>query len=506
MSLSSCVQGTSWKKCIFHHNKMNTAQFVNGVKNGELDIVTHTHHVIEQCRKINKENNFFNVIAEETALQHAEALQKEIHKKNSPQSGNLFEHNKLYKLLGVAVSVKDSICVKDVESTAGSAILQGYKPLFDATVVQKIKSAGGIIIGKTSQDEFGFGSFSINVGIGYHAPKNPFDPSRSCGGSSGGAAGITQKADFPHIALGESTGGSIASPASFCGVFGLCPTYGRVSRYGLIDYANSLDKVGPMGKSLSDVALMLEIIAGHDENDSTSLDVPVEKYTDYLHKPVRGMKVAIITETFGKGNEPAVEKHIFSAIEKLKSHGVVCEEISLDLPVRYGLAAYYIIATSEASTNLAKYCGMRYGAHEPLDGNFNDYFANVRSKYLGAEAKRRIMLGTFARMSGYREAYYLQAQKIRTLIIAEYKKAFERYDALICPSTSIRAPTFEQIQHLTPLAHYMMDTALVGPNLAGLPHLGVPVGFEDNLPCGMLFIGDHLNEGKLIQLAGIFEK
>src|SRR3989344_5552686 len=388
---------------------MNAAEFVSNVRNGGIDIVEHVHKIIEKCRRINHDYNYFNEISEELSIEQAKEIKKSIDNKDK----NI--HNK--KLLGVAVSVKDSICVKGVESTAGSRILRGYKPLFDATVIRFVKEQGGIIIGKTSQDEFGFGGFSINVGVGFKAPKNPCDKERSCGGSSGGAGGMTQKADFAHIALGESTGGSIASPASFCGVFGLCPTYGRVSRYGLMDYGNSLDKIGPMGKTIHDTAMLFDVIAGHDALDSTSLNAPKENYGGYIGRNIEGMKIGIIKEAFAEGVEKEVEEKVRSGINKLDDEGAECKEISLELPIKYGLAGYYMIATSEASTNLAKYCGMRYGMAEKLEGNFNEYFSKVRSHNFGDEAKRRIMLGTFARMSGFRDAYYIKAAKVRTLMI-----------------------------------------------------------------------------------------
>src|SRR3989344_5283789 len=261
-------------------------EFIKKIKSSEIDIVEHTHKVIDECKKINREYNYFNFISEELALEQANNIKKQL--KNNDK--NL----KNKKLLGAAISVKDSICVKDVESTAGSRILKGYKPLFNATVIEKVIGAGAIIIGKTSQDEFGFGSFSAYAPFGI--PKNPIDRERSCGGSSGGAAGLTKKADFPHIALGESTGGSIASPASFCDVFGLCPTYGRNSRYGLLDYGNSLDKIGPIGKTCQETALLQEAIAGHDSNDSTSLNAQTDDYTKFVGEPVKGMKIGIIKE------------------------------------------------------------------------------------------------------------------------------------------------------------------------------------------------------------------
>lgn len=475
---------------------MNTKEFVDKLKNTEIDIVEHTHDVIKETKKINKEYNYFNVISEDLALEQAEELKRQI--KNNP---NIVKNK---KLLGVAISVKDAICVRGVESTAGSRILKGYKPLFDAAAVRKAKEQGAIIIGKTAQDEFGFGSFSTNVGLGFDVPKNPFDKTRACGGSSGGAGGISKKASFPHIALGESTGGSIASPASFCGVFGLCPTYGRVSRYGLIDYANSLDKIGPLGSNIYDAALLLETISGFDDNESTTLENPAEKYTDFVNKGIKGMKIGVIKESFN-GIDKDIGKNVMDGIKRLEEHGAKTEEVSLKLPIEYGLSTYYIIATSEASTNLAKYCGMRYGIAEKLEGNFNEYFTKVRSSNIGDEAKRRIILGTFVRMSGYRDAYYIKATKVRALIVNEYKKMFKKFDALISPTMPIIAPKFSEIEKLTPLQNYMMDVMTVSPNLAGLPHLNVPVGMVNGLPAGMMLASDHLQEGKLIQLGSVFD-
>ena len=470
--------------------------FIKKIKNNEIDIVEHIENVIVECKKINKEFNYFNVISEDLALEQAKKLRKKI-KNNDKEIKNK-------KLLGVAVSVKDGICVKGVESTAGSRILKGYKPLFDATVIRRVKDAGGIIIGKTGQDEFGFGSFSVNVGLDFKIPRNPFDKQRSCGGSSGGAGGISQKASFPHIALGESTGGSIVEPASFCGIFGLCPTYGRVSRYGLIDYANSLDKIGPMGKHMYDAALLLEVISGFDQNESTTMNKPIENYAHFIDKNIKNMKIGIIKEAF-KDIDGKVDKTVNEGIKKLEENGVKIQEVSLNFPIKHGLSAYYILAASEASTNLAKYCGMRYGASDKLEGNFNQYFTKVRSHNLGLEAKRRIILGTFTRMSGYRDAYYIKATKVRMKIVEEYKRMFKKFDALISPTAPILPPRFSEIEKLSPLQQYMMDVMTVAPNVAGLPHLNVPVGFSDKLPVGMLMIADHLQESRLVQLGSVFD-
>ena len=448
---------------------MNVKEYLQNVKNGDIDVVDYISKAIEEVKKINKEYNYFNFNSEELALKQANEVKRRIRK------------NDKGKLLGLPISAKDCICVKDVESRAGSRILTGYKPVFNATVIERIIKEGGIIIGKTSQDEFGFGSFSINTN---NIPKNPFDKSRVCGGSSGGAAGITQKLDKVHVALAESTGGSIANPAGFCGVIGFTPTYGVVSRYGLIDYANSLDKIGVVGKNIEDCKIVFDAIKGYDEKDSTSLKKE-------LNKVKKIKKIGVIKESLN------VDKDIKDIVlSKLDNYDIV----SLPLTERYSLASYYLIAMSEASTNLAKYSGMRYGAEEKLDGNYNEYFSNVRSKYFGKEAKRRIILGTFARMAGYRDAFYLRAMKVRSLIINEYKKMFKRYDVLVSPTMPITAPKFDECSELTPLQNYMMDILTVGPNLAGLPHISLNAGYKDKMPVGIMFIGDHLDDDLLQKL------
>ena len=463
---------------------------IRKVQNKEIDIVEKTHRVIEEVKKINEEYHYFNVISEELALNQAKEIKK----------------NPTGKLAGLFVSVKDSIVVKDVESRGGSKILDGYKPPFNATAVKRVIDEGAIIIGKTSQDEFGFGGFAVNEGIGFKKPLNPFDKNRATGGSSGGCGGISEKASFPHVSLGESTGGSIVNPASFCGVYGLCPTYGRVSRFGLLDYGNSLDKVGPMGKDLAGMALVQKVISGVDTKDTTTLSNEVDDYESYLSKNVKDMNFGIIKEAFSEGLDPAVEKNVWNAIKKLESNGATYTEVSLPKSVKYGISTYYLIATSEASTNLAKYCGMRYGKEEEMNGvSFNEYFSKVREKNFGEEAKRRIMLGTFARMSGQRDAYYIKALKVRTKIIEEYKHAFKNHDAILSPTVPILPPRFDELSKLTPLQHYMIDIMTVSPNLAGLPHMNIPVGTEKGLPIGLMATSDHLNEGKLFQVSKEFK-
>ena len=446
-------------------------------------------------KKINYEEFLAELQRELESLQKKFSLFQNI----VPSLGVERQQSSLY---GLPVSVKDCICVKGVQSCAGSKILQGYIPPFDATSVARAKKQGALVIGKTNQDEFGFGTFAVNSGFGI--PKNPIDPTRSCGGSSGGAAGLTKALEMPHIALAESTGGSISCPASFCGVVGLTPTYGLVSRYGLIDYANSLDKIGVMGKEIFDVSLMLSIIAGHDPRDSTSFPKESEDYTKYTEKDdLKGVKIAVPKEYF-TGIEKEVEKNVWSSIEKLQELGAKYKEVSLP-STKYSLAAYYIIATSEASTNLAKYSGMRYGLHEEIKGDFNEYFSSVRSKGLGQEAKRRIMLGTFARMSGYRDAYYLRAMKVRTLIIKDFQRVFKDFDIIASPAMPILPPRFSDIEKLSPLEHYQMDILTVPCNLAGIPHLSVPCN-KTGLPVGLHLLGNHFQEGKIIEVASALEK
>jgi aspartyl-tRNA(Asn)/glutamyl-tRNA(Gln) amidotransferase subunit A len=467
-------------------------KFVAEAKAGKIDLVEHAQKALEEAEKISKEYHYLTAYAD--VVERAKELQEQV--KNGTAKGKLF---------GVLISVKDSISVKGVETTATSAILKGYKPLYNATVIQKCLDEGAIILGKTTIDEFGFGGFSTNVGIGYQKPLNPVDKKRATGGSSGGAAGLTRKASFPHIAFGESTGGSIVNPASFCGVVGLCPTYGRVSRYGLLDYGNSLDKIGTLGLTVEDAALLLEVISGKDEKDSTTADVPVQAYSE-TPAAISGIRIGIVKEAFGEGIDNNVRKTVLEAVYKLEQKGARKLELSFPISMNYGIPTYFTLAPAEASTNLAKYCGMRYGASEQLTGTYNEYFSRVRNNYFGEEAKRRILLGTFVRMAGYREAFYNKAAKVRTKIIQEYKKAFEQVDVIITPTVAITAPTFEEIKKLTPLQNFMIDILTVSPNLAGLPHITIPCGEANGMPIGMMITGPHFKEEKIIQVAKAYEK
>ncbi len=399
------------------------------------------------------------------------------------------------------LAVKDNICTAGLRTTAGSKILHNYVPPFDATVVERLKAVGAAIVGKTAMDEFGFGTFSVNCA--YKVPKNPHDPERSCGGSSGGSAAYIAASKFAKFALGQSTGGSISCPAAFCGVVGLTPTYGLVSRYGLIDYGNSLDKIGVLAKTVEDAAFGLGIIAGHDSKDSTSLPEKPKGYVKYCTP--KNLKIGVPKEYF-QGLEPGVEKAVWTVIKKLEASGIPYKEVSLP-STKSALFAYYIIAMCEASTNLAKYCGLRYGLSEnPENRSFNEYFSSVRTAGFGQEAKRRILLGTFARMAGYREAYYLKALKVRAHVIEEFRKAFRGVDILAAPTMPMVAPRFSEIEKLSPLQHYMSDVLTVPANLAGLPHISIPCGKSKGMPVGLHFIGNHLAEDKIISAGWLAER
>lgn len=461
----------------------NTVRFfVEQAKQNFAAVETNLNTVISEIKySLEHDLNYIEAFDEGFVNKQLEGL------KASPQ--------KKGKLFGVPITVKDNICVKGLESKAGSKILKGYKPVFDATVIERLKKEGAIIVAKTTQDEFGFGTFSTHT---ERVPKNPFDKERSCGGSSGGAAGFTAFTSGYHLALGESTGGSIACPASFCGAVGLTPTYGLVSRYGLIDFANSLDKIGSIARNVDDAALLLEVIAGADEKDSTSLDKGFSAEQGVIKR------VAVV-EDFFNGCNDEVKRVVSEKIEQLKKIFQV-EEVSLPLNVKYALSAYYIIATCEASTNLAKLSGLRYGVQEKVDGkHFDEYFSEIRSKEFTEEAKRRIILGTFARMSGYRDAYYLKAMKARSALINEFNSAFKKFDLLLFPTMPIISPRFDEIEKLSPLQNYAIDLCTVPANLAGLPHISCTAGFSRKLPIGLMAVAPHLQENKLYSFGKVME-
>ena len=397
---------------------------------------------------------------------------------------------------GVPIALKDIFCMEGVETTAGSRILQGYVPPYDATVVRKLKHAGAVIVGKLNMDEFAMGSSTENSAFG--PTMNPWDLSRTPGGSSGGSAAAVTARLVPG-ALGTDTGGSIRQPAALVGCVGMKPTYGRVSRFGVIAFASSLDQVGPFAQDVRGVALLLSAIAGHDDNDQTSSPRAVPDYAAGLDQDVRGLRIGVPREYFGEGLAPEVERAVRAAIEKLR--GLGCEIRDISLPNSpHAIATYYIVATAEASSNLARYDGVRYG-HRAKAGQLLEMYEKTRSEGFGAEVKRRVMLGTYALSAGYYDAYYLRAQKVRTLIRRDFDAAFAAVDAVVSPTSPTTAFKLgEKLDY--PLAMYLNDVYTVPANLAGVPAISVPCGFDSKkLPIGLQLIGKPFEEGTLLRLA-----
>jgi aspartyl-tRNA(Asn)/glutamyl-tRNA(Gln) amidotransferase subunit A len=405
-------------------------------------------------------------------------------------------------LAGIPIGIKDNLCTKGIATTCGSRILQNFIPPYESTVTQKLLDADAVMVGKTNLDEFAMGSSTENSA--YQVTANPWDHSRVPGGSSGGSAAAVA-ADECVVALGSDTGGSIRQPASFCGVVGLKPTYGLVSRYGLVAYASSLDQIGPFSRTVEDTAILLGAIAGHDPRDSTSLSVPIPDYTQFLKPDLKGKRVGIIQETFGEGLDSEVADSVKAAIQQLEDLGAEVIEISCPR-FRYGLPTYYIIAPSEASANLARYDGVKYGFRAPEADNLLGMYTQTRAEGFGQEVKRRIMIGTYALSAGYYDAYYLKAQKVRTLIKQDFDAAFAQVDVLVCPTaptTSFRAGEKTD----DPLSMYLSDLMTIPVNLAGLPGLSLPCGFDQKgLPIGLQLIANVLREDQLLHVAYAYEQ
>ena len=404
-------------------------------------------------------------------------------------------------LEGIPIGIKDNLCTRGIPTTCGSRILEGFVPAYESTVTQKLQDAGAVMVGKTNLDEFAMGSSTENSG--YQVTANPWDLSRVPGGSSGGSAAAVA-AEECVVALGSDTGGSIRQPASLCGVVGMKPTYGLVSRFGLVAYASSLDQIGPFGRTVEDAAILLQAIAGYDAQDSTSLKVEIPDYTQALKSDLKGFKVGVITETFGEGLDEIVAERVREAIAQLKSLGATVQEISCPR-FRYGLPTYYIIAPSEASANLARYDAVKYGIREEAD-SLIEMYTKTRAKGFGTEVKRRIMLGTYALSAGYYDAYYLKAQKVRTLIKQDFDQAFEKVDVLVCPTAPTTA--FKAGEKTSdPLSMYLSDLMTIPVNLAGLPSMSIPCGFDkQNLPIGLQLIGNVLREDVLFRVGYAYEQ
>jgi aspartyl-tRNA(Asn)/glutamyl-tRNA(Gln) amidotransferase subunit A len=410
--------------------------------------------------------------------------------------------DELPPLAGVPVAIKDVLVTRGVRTTAGSKILENYIPPYDCTAVVRLEAAGAVVLGKTNCDEFAMGSSTENSAYG--PVRNPRDRSRVPGGSSGGSAAAVA-AGLAVAALGSDTGGSIRQPASFCGVVGLMPTYGRVSRYGLIAFASSLDHIGPFTRSVKDSAMLLEVIAGRDPLDSTSANVPVPDYGGEIGKSVRGIRIGIPNQYFPERMDAEVRKAVEDAVQLLAAKGG-CEIVPISLPhTAYAIPTYYIVATAEASSNLARYDGVRYGYRSPSSTTLSEMYRRSRDEGFGAEVKRRIMLGTYALSAGYYDAYYLKAQKVRTLLARDFDEAFARVDAIITPTSP--TPAFKLGEKVDdPLSMYLADIFTVTADLVGVPGISIPCGnSREGLPIGMQIMARHFDESTLFRLGHAYE-
>lgn len=404
-------------------------------------------------------------------------------------------------LFGMPVGIKDNIVTKGLRTTCASKILYNFDPIYDATVMERLHEADAIVIGKLNMDEFAMGSSTENSG--FQLTRNPWDLERVPGGSSGGSAASVAAGEVP-FALGSDTGGSIRQPAAFCGVVGLKPTYGRVSRYGLVAFASSLDQIGPITRTVEDNAYLLQAISGLDPMDSTSANVDVPDYVSALTGDIQGLKIAVPKEYLGEGVSEEVRQSVLDALKVLESLGATWEEVSLPHS-KYALATYYLLASSEASANLARFDGVRYGYRTDNAKNLIDMYKQTRSEGFGNEVKRRIMLGTFALSSGYYDAYYKKAQKVRTLIKQDFENVFEKYDVIIGPTTP--TPAFKIGEKTSdPLTMYANDILTIPVNLAGVPGISVPCGFVNGLPVGLQIIGKHFDESTVYRVAHAFEQ
>jgi aspartyl-tRNA(Asn)/glutamyl-tRNA(Gln) amidotransferase subunit A len=450
------------------------------VSSGALSPVDVVEAYLGRAERLNPKINAFITIAEEHAMRSAEELERSLKKGFRG------------KLVGVPIAVKDVISTKGIETTCASKILKGYVPPYDATVIRRLKAEGAIVIGKTNMDEFAMGSSTELSAFG--PTRNPWSLDRVAGGSSGGS-GAAVAARMAPVALGSDTGGSIRCPAAFCNVVGLKPTYGTVSRYGLISYACSLEQIGPMTVDVEDCALLMEVMSGRDGFDSTMIDYKFE----WRPSDVRGLRIAVPKEFFGEGTDERVAERVWGVIKILESRGATYEEVSIPL-ARYALACYYIIAMSEASSNLARYDGVRYGMPCDLSLPWYDAFSKVRGDGFGTEVKRRIILGCFALSAGYYGRYYLKALKLRAMIRDQVLSIFKRFDAIATPTTPF--PPFrigERVED--PLSLYMADVDTVIANLAGLPAISVPAGFVAGLPVGAQFMANYCREDLLLSIA-----
>jgi len=461
------------------------------LKRRKISSLELTKSILKRIAEIEGKVRACVTIAEDIALKEAEKVDdyiKTVHE--------------ITPLTGIPTLIKDVICTKGIRTTCGSKMLEDFIPPYDATVIEKLKAQKAIIVGKTNMDEFAMGSSTEHSA--FFPTHNPWDLSRVPGGSSGGSA-VAVSTDEGVYALGSDTGGSVRQPAGFCSVVGLKPTYGRVSRFGLVAFASSLDQIGPITKDVTDCALVMNAIAGHDSRDSTSIPHPVPDYTRQLIPSIKGLKIGIPREYFVEGMQNEVRAALETAINKLQELGAEIDwEASLP-HTKYALAAYYILAPSEASANLARYDGVKYGFSEKNASNVIETTEKTRQFGFGPEVKRRIMLGTYALSAGYYDAYYLKAQKVRTLIKQEFEQAFERYDALVTPtSPTVPFKLGEKLED--PMQMYLSDVCTLPINIGGIPAISIPAGFADTLPIGMQIMGKPFSEETLLRIAFAYEQ
>ena len=465
--------------------KKSAVEISNLIKKKEVKPSEVVQSFIDRKRQIEPKINAYITDLEELAIKQAKEKDEEITKLDN-----------IPDFYGIPIAVKDNISTKGIKTTCASKILENFVPVYDATVIERLNSQGYIITGKTNLDEFAMGSSTENSA--FFTTKNPWDLERVPGGSSGGSAAVVAAGSVP-ISLGSDTGGSIRQPAAFCGIVGLKPTYGRVSRYGLVAFASSLDQIGPFSRYVEDTALIMNVISGKDSKDSTSKDVPVPNFLEEIKKDVKGLKIGLPQEFFTEELNPQIKEIILNAVKQLEKEGLSVEWISLPYS-KYAIETYYIIAPSEASSNLARFDGVRYGYRTKDYKDLEEMYSKTRDEGFGAEVKRRIMVGTYALSSGYYDAYYLKAQKVRTLIYQDYMKAFEKVDVIITPTTPDVAFKIGE-KSSDPIQMYLSDIFTVSANMATLPAVSIPCGFKDNLPVGMQIIGKPFDEATILRVA-----
>lgn len=471
---------------------MTAFEIKKGIEEGKFTSEEIVKMLFERIKEVDPKVEAYITLCEEEAIKSAKIVDEKVRK-----------GEKLGKFAGVPIAIKDNICTDGLKTTCASKILEDFIPPYDATVIKRLKEEDAVIIGKVNMDEFAMGSSTENSA--FMKTKNPWDLQRVPGGSSGGSAAVVAAGIAP-VSLGSDTGGSIRQPAAFCGIVGLKPTYGVVSRFGLVAFASSLDQIGPFGKTVEDCAMLLEVIAGEDKMDSTSVK---EKYdTDYLSVldgSVKGLKIGVPKEFFGKGLNEEIKASMESVMEKLREMGAEVEETSMPI-TEEGLSSYYIISSAEASSNLDRYDGIRYGYRAKDYESVDDLMEKTRTEGFGKEVKRRIMLGTYALCSGYYDAYYNRAQKLRKEIKREFEETFEKYDLILSPTSPV-LPFLSGEKSENPMEMYLADIYTVNINLAGVPAISLPCGFsKDGLPIGLQIIGPHFGEKKILKAAYALEQ